>query len=243
MIIKNLKKYFTFEVGRDLFVESLLVMISLVVVRLQVLSWGAYNSFSSSKMDAWRKHVEEMMTLCILNPASPSHNAVWGRLKKVTVLDDKEVRRRFRASNYQSTTRRDWWFWGNDGIVTWSVNYQLFLQGLHSEEKIEFQESKGSRVKWIVWGSCLVRSRPLTLTSFDLHVQLATPAVCIVHNCLKFKPVFKKIRKQHKNKIRIAKSTFAVYIFVKIDDWKMNFAEKHDPLSGHTFIFRLRGGG
>lgn len=71
MIIKNLKKYFTFEVGRDLFVESLLVMISLVVVRLQVLSWGAYNSFASSKMDAWPKHGEEMMTVpqCRMGPS------------------------------------------------------------------------------------------------------------------------------------------------------------------------------
>ena len=28
---------------------------------------------------------------------------------EVTVLDDKEVRRRFRASNYQSTTRSGHW--------------------------------------------------------------------------------------------------------------------------------------
>ena len=99
-------------------------------------------------------------------------------------------------------------------------------------------------MKWIVWGSCLVLSRPLTLTSFDLHVQLATPAVCIVHNCPRLQPFLKK---KYENNIRIRSRLLSQHLQCifswKLMIWKMNFAEtRHDPFSGHTFIFRLRGG-
>ena len=60
MIIKNLKKYFTFEAG--------------------------------PQAKRIRPGVKVLHKLC-------------GTCVEVTVLDDKEVRRRFRASNYQSTTR------------------------------------------------------------------------------------------------------------------------------------------
>jgi len=41
----------------------------------------------------------------ILGQIPPEH-LLTTSIHEVTVLDDKEVRRRFRASNYQSTTRR-----------------------------------------------------------------------------------------------------------------------------------------
>merc|ERR1719401_1577894 len=44
-------------------------------------------------------------TTYVTCPADPSKNLEKYFTFEVTVLDDKEVRRRFRASNYQSTTR------------------------------------------------------------------------------------------------------------------------------------------
>ena len=65
MIIKNLKKYFTFEAGES---------------KLAEIAFSDTPSILQSRFQV----VQSV---------------------QVTVLDDKEVRRRFRASNYQSTTR------------------------------------------------------------------------------------------------------------------------------------------
>lgn len=74
MIIKNLKKYFTFEV--------------------QV------NKTGISCKDIWAKIVRNLLVweVCVTSSQVLP-------LLTLQVLDDKNVKRRFRASNYQSTTR------------------------------------------------------------------------------------------------------------------------------------------
>ena len=73
MIIKNLKKYFTFE------------------VQVRGVQYYTKNSFTSTFW-GWKK-------------TRFSYNFLFFSCGHVQVLDDKNVRRRFRASNYQSNTR------------------------------------------------------------------------------------------------------------------------------------------
>lgn len=73
MIIKNLKKYFTFE-----------VQVSFLISMLQVYYWWRFSIFSVCVK------LQFVLIRCFVS---------------MQVLDDKNVRRRFRASNYQSTTR------------------------------------------------------------------------------------------------------------------------------------------
>lgn len=78
MIIKNLRKYFTFEVqvGRTY---------------MDPYSFIGFPCFE------WKKLKYPNALSCSLKPF-----LYWDNFQ---VLDDKNVRRRFRASNYQSTTR------------------------------------------------------------------------------------------------------------------------------------------
>ncbi|XP_046992033.1 cilia- and flagella-associated protein 20 isoform X1 [Schistocerca americana] len=81
MIIKNLKKYFTFEVQHG------------------AMSCKCLSSPGSSG-DVWYPSWDSSKDM-IPNLCTQQAVALMSRL----ILDDKNVRRRFRASNYQSTTR------------------------------------------------------------------------------------------------------------------------------------------
>lgn len=83
MIIKNLKKYFTFEVQ---------VGLTLLQIRTHSMFWQHIVCIRA-------QHTVYLMFLPVSGfMLSPN-------FYNFQVLDDKNVRRRFRASNYQSTTR------------------------------------------------------------------------------------------------------------------------------------------
>ncbi len=176
---QELEEVFHFWGWTRFIVESLFVMISLFLVIFSgCLKWFFFQDGCISQT-LWRdddhggfkKALQASSSQDIAVSLTQHHPARSCRIAvsddKVTVLDDKEVRRRFRASNYQSTTRRDRWFrrW-SDG----SVNFNGFQRNalsttecgwkLAGNEFFELPRRCCCIVFWIlksVKGECLVR--------------------------------------------------------------------------------------
>lgn len=112
MIIKNLKKYFTFEVQVTIYcnVIALQDVTQAIGKEKSIFPCSVIVDFSyvakRGKFALLRLHIAiSMHARYVLQTTLQNSSNNPFMLLSIKVLDDKNVRRRFRASNYQSTTR------------------------------------------------------------------------------------------------------------------------------------------